>query len=428
MTANQFEKQLRSWCAVSVLAIGTVGGLAAQSASLLPPSAIITASAVDANGFIYLAGNLSTGDLATTPGVFEPSAPRNICGQFAGLPVYCNHGFVAKLPPSGDRLLWATYLAGNGQDTISALAVDASGRVFAAGSTTSTALLFTPTAFAPAPYSAVPASLFLYALSADASFLLGGTFFGGSAQDGIAGMTLAADGSVVIAGTANSDPFPTTPGAYQVTRDAGYSDQFVAEFNPTFKRLVFSTLIGGTEQYTASVLALGPDGTIYVGGTEGELAPGVSGHIVTRLSADGASIVYAVSRAGHLGRIRAGRGCRQQRLFRNGRPRVWMGSSRRHGHQTGCTWQSGRHPGYRRLPVCLGSRPGRRVSAFGYAQVGQLTTSPGAPSPCVLPGYFVLRAYAVQLDSQLNVVFAEFVRNGIALAGPGGVLVGPGIR
>jgi hypothetical protein len=80
-----------------------------------------------------------------------------------------------KLPPAGGTLSWATYLAGNGADTISALAVDTNGRVFAAGSTTSTTLVFQPNPFAPVPYSAVPASLFLYALSAEGD-LLGGTF------------------------------------------------------------------------------------------------------------------------------------------------------------------------------------------------------------------------------------------------------------
>ena len=105
MNTSHFEKQAGSLCAVAVLALGTVAELAAQmSAPLLPPTASITASAMDANGFIYLAGNLSTGDLATTPGVFEPTAPLNICDQ-AGQPVSCSHGFVVKLPPAGDSLL-----------------------------------------------------------------------------------------------------------------------------------------------------------------------------------------------------------------------------------------------------------------------------------------------------------------------------------
>jgi len=53
---------------------------------------------------VSISGNLSTGDLATTPGVFVPTAPLNICDQ-AGQPVSCSHGFVVKLPPAGDSLL-----------------------------------------------------------------------------------------------------------------------------------------------------------------------------------------------------------------------------------------------------------------------------------------------------------------------------------
>jgi len=426
VNTSHFEKQAGSLCAVAVLALGTVAELAAQmSAPLLPPTASITASAMDANGFIYLAGNLSTGDLATTPGVFEPTAPLNICDQ-AGQPVSCSHGFVVKLPPAGDSLLWATYLAGNGADTISALAVDTNGRVFAAGSTTSTALLFAPNPFAPPPYTAVAASLFLYALSADGG-LLGGTFFGGPAQDSIAGMMLDAGGNVVIAGTANSDPFPTTPGAYQTTRDAGYSDQFVAEFNPSFTRLVFSTLIGGTEQYTTSALALGPDGTIYVGGTEGTLRGiGVAGPILTRLSADGTSVIYAKFFQQESGvyslavdadsNVYFGE---DSRVFGEATPSGSVTKLDAQGNQTGSQVVDG-------SMYALASGPNGGVSVFGYAQVGVLTTTAGAPNPCVLPGYGVWRTYGAQLDPQLNLLYAGFVRNGIALAGPGGVLAGSG--
>ena len=94
MNISRFEKQLCRSCAVVVLATGTVGELVAQikphpravsiSTPLLPPVASITASAVDADGFIYLAGNLSTGDLATTPGAFEPSAPATFASSPPG--------------------------------------------------------------------------------------------------------------------------------------------------------------------------------------------------------------------------------------------------------------------------------------------------------------------------------------------------------
>ena len=67
-----------------VLALGTAGQLAAQiSAPLLPPSASITASAVDANGFIYLAGNLSTGALATLNGTITDNRGKKHAGYTA---------------------------------------------------------------------------------------------------------------------------------------------------------------------------------------------------------------------------------------------------------------------------------------------------------------------------------------------------------
>jgi len=121
---------------------------AIAAAQPLPSDWSITAAAVDPSGSIYLAGFIANADLPTTPGVFEPAAPHNNC-----TPVNCPPAFIAKLPPTGDRLLWASYLQSDGKDTITALAVDSEGRVFVAGSTTSTGLLYHPGPYFPAALS-----------------------------------------------------------------------------------------------------------------------------------------------------------------------------------------------------------------------------------------------------------------------------------
>lgn len=77
----------------------------AASAQLLPPSFFIQSTAVDSTGAIYVAGASSESiPLPTTLGVIQPQSTPG------------SHGYVAKIAPSGDRFLWATYFGGDGVD------------------------------------------------------------------------------------------------------------------------------------------------------------------------------------------------------------------------------------------------------------------------------------------------------------------------
>ncbi|HCC57925.1 MAG TPA: hypothetical protein DEQ47_11835, partial [Solibacterales bacterium] len=57
---------------------------------------------------------------------------------------YCFTPFVAKLDPTGQTIIYLTYLSGNLTDYISSIAVDAQGSVYAAGWTQSTNFPTTP--------------------------------------------------------------------------------------------------------------------------------------------------------------------------------------------------------------------------------------------------------------------------------------------
>jgi hypothetical protein len=83
------------------------------------------AVAVDSGGRAYLAGYTASTDL-----------PMQLAGQSTIGGGY--DAFVAEIGPSGNTLLWSTYLGGNGSDTATAVALDAAGNVFVAGWTLST--------------------------------------------------------------------------------------------------------------------------------------------------------------------------------------------------------------------------------------------------------------------------------------------------
>ena len=208
-------------------------------AQFLPPTAGIDATALDPGGFIYLAGTIGAADLPVTPSVLQPTAPANCLSST------CAFGYFAKVAPSGDALVWATYFYPAVYGTVTRIAVGKDGNLYVAFSAPSNTAL-------PAlgGYQSTPANIFLAEVSSDGRSLLAATYFGG-AGDTIAALQLDATGSVYVAGTALSAGFPTTPGAYQrqpVTDPQRYcngpANQFVAKFDQSLKTLVFSTLVG----------------------------------------------------------------------------------------------------------------------------------------------------------------------------------------
>jgi uncharacterized protein (TIGR03437 family) len=278
---------------VTVLAGLASGTLAA--APLLGTSSAVLAAVADNSGAVYVAG-ITYGDLPTTPGVIQPGRPTDC-------PI-CQHGFVAKVAASGKSLEWATYFAGSGKESVSSLAILPDGNLVIGGSTTSTDLL--PDT---GGYQTKPASLFIAKISADGRSILAATYFGGASADRIATIKVNSDGSILLAGDALSDPFPTSAGAYQKQRGSappppGYSsdcfagpcsDQFLAKFGGNLKSLQFSTLFGSVIDERASDLAAGPDGTLYLAGTrgpQGAQGPGPTYPIISRFSFDGSSLLY----------------------------------------------------------------------------------------------------------------------------------------
>jgi uncharacterized protein (TIGR03437 family) len=98
----------------------------------LGPSEFIsaTAIAIDPSGNSYLTGYTNDPDFPATSGALQTT----LAGSDAtGL--YPNDAFVAKLNPDGTALVWGTYLGGTQADQGNSLAVDSSGNVWLAGST-----------------------------------------------------------------------------------------------------------------------------------------------------------------------------------------------------------------------------------------------------------------------------------------------------
>jgi hypothetical protein len=82
---------------------------------------------------------------------------------------------------------------------------------------------------------------------------------------------------VYAAGFTMSSDFPTTPGAFQTAfhgpnplpsgRFVSMGDAFVTKLNPANNQLIYSTLLGGSDDDAAAALAVDPNGNVYVAGS-----------------------------------------------------------------------------------------------------------------------------------------------------------------
>jgi photosystem II stability/assembly factor-like uncharacterized protein len=91
------------------------------------------ASAVDAQGYFYVAGTTASTDFPTTPGVVKPTTAGGMCRRDTDVQSPCTDIFVSKLTPDGLTLVYSTYLGDVGDDEPLAIAVDGAGAVYVSG-------------------------------------------------------------------------------------------------------------------------------------------------------------------------------------------------------------------------------------------------------------------------------------------------------
>jgi uncharacterized protein (TIGR03437 family) len=98
------------------------------------PANTVTALAVDSSGNAYLAGSTFDPNLPSTTNAWQ----KTFGGPAAESPeLPPADGFVAKLNSTGSSVLWSTYLGRAEAESITSLALDASGNLWASGTTAS---------------------------------------------------------------------------------------------------------------------------------------------------------------------------------------------------------------------------------------------------------------------------------------------------
>ena len=182
---------------------------------------------VGPEGSIYVCGITGQG-FPITPGAIDSVSSSH-------------EGFITKVGPMGDLLVYSTFLGGTSSDWANDLAVDEKGHAYVTG-VASNEFPTTPGTYSPTPTSSGSINAFLVKVVPDGSALAYGTYFGGSSALGF-GVTCLPSGEAVVVGSTAVLGFPTTPG---VVQDSGSgTDAFVARFTASASSLVYSTLLGG---------------------------------------------------------------------------------------------------------------------------------------------------------------------------------------
>lgn len=203
-------------------------------------------------------------------------------------------------------LLYGSFLGGGGDDSGYGIALDAAGRAYITGISSSDGFPVTANALQSGLLGSSDAFVagFAPGASGDAS-LLYSSYLGGSGDEIGYGMALDGAGRVYVAGETTSGNFPTTPAAYDGGL-GGSSDSFVAKLDlaqPPASQRVYATYLGGSSGDWGRGVAVDGEGSAYVtGGTASSNfplldavhpdQPGQDG-FVTKFNAAGSALVYS---------------------------------------------------------------------------------------------------------------------------------------
>lgn len=236
------------------------------------------------DGSFYGGGIVHDPGFPTSPGAFQTNFQG---GDF-------DIGII-RLSGNGSARLYATYVGGSGNEQPHSLIVDNVGNLVLAGRTNSPitgagAYPLTGPRFGPCGSYDIVVTRLSPTGTLLASKRIGGTSMDGVniqttrnkislqqnyGDDGRSEVILDGSGNILVASCTQStstntpaDNFPTTAGTFQPAK-SGNQDGVLIKFTPDLSSLIFSSYLGGAANDAAYVLAMGPNGNIFVaGGTE----------------------------------------------------------------------------------------------------------------------------------------------------------------
>ncbi len=249
--------------------------------------------AVDGNGNAYIAGRTKSSGFPTTSGTYSDTHQGG------------DDVFVTKLNSTGTSLIYSTFLGSSGNDRANDIAIDSTGAAYITGETLSSNFPTTTGAFSTT--YGTNGDAFVTKLNPTGTDLDYSTFLGGEETEIAWAIAVDSSGKAFVTGSTNSENFPTTPGAWDVTYATNlfqYHDVFVTKVNASGSDLDYSTFIGGTGHDGGFDIAIDFTGAAYVTGIADNGFPktpgaydttqnGFEDAFVTKISPTGSSLIYS---------------------------------------------------------------------------------------------------------------------------------------
>ncbi|MBM3795159.1 MAG: hypothetical protein FJW31_14060 [Acidobacteria bacterium] len=249
--------------------------------------------AVDAGGNVYLLGDTNSTVFTTTTGALRTMRPG---GPF--------DAYVTKFGPDG-KVIWSTFLGGAGDETVSGIAVDATGATYLTGFTSSSDFPITTGAQQSNKGASGSGNEdgFVAKLKAAGSALVYATFLGGNNDDSPTDIAVSSGGEALVCGSTLSTNFPSTAGALKTRDDALLFEGFASKYDAN-GRFAYSTYIGGNVAEIVAACALDQSGNAYLAGgsfsedfarTAGAFQPtrrGISDAFVMKLNSQGNTVLF----------------------------------------------------------------------------------------------------------------------------------------
>ena len=210
------------------------------------------AVAADGSGRIWVGGFTTSSDYQA-PAAFVDPTPG---GSWDGFVVA-----IDSLAPSS--LVWGTLIGGAGDEQITGLTADAAAGidVWATGSVSSDGLL-------PLPQQGLRGGTDAFVAAFGPGGALGnGRYLGGKGDDYGQDLRIDSSGRLVVAGSTQSNDFPTTTDAYDGSHNGRNKDDvFVTVLDGSSLALAYGTFLGGSNHDTLTAMHVDAADRVYLGG------------------------------------------------------------------------------------------------------------------------------------------------------------------
>ncbi len=303
-TVQPLQSSLNGSCDVFILGLNSAGDQL-RVATYLGGRTVeySSAIAVDDQGMIYVIGETDSDDFPTA-NPFSSEISGGACDAF-----------VTKMSATGDALIYSTYLGGRSDEATYDLLVNDAGEAYVVGATYSTDYPAVNNLYETKISKDGPTDAVITKFSAAGNTLEFSTFFGGTEDEWIKQIVFDLSGNLVLAGSVESDDFPTL-NAYQTERCVGEDPSaamaFVSVMTADNSELLSSTYLGGCLDDDLQGAVVTPDGSIWVYGSTystdfpivdpifGELdgAPGV---FLTQLNSNASDVLFSTFYGGSNG-------------------------------------------------------------------------------------------------------------------------------